>query len=165
MNLLLAYSASHRARLLHHPEPANRIAVYVKDVFPKLRHAVTTNEPVSISTLATAIMLASLEILSPGAFGFGIPWQTHLSIARQMVIARGGPTPIAAAQRGTRRVYFAGKPVKTPTYARDALRAGNRIEGPALIEEHASTTVVLPGDRLRVDEFGNLMLDIAGRRR
>jgi N-methylhydantoinase A len=80
-------------------------------------------------------------------------------------IARGGPTPIAAAQRGTRRVYFAGKPVKTPTYARDALRAGNRIEGPALIEEHASTTVVLPGDRLRVDEFGNLMLDIAGRRK
>jgi N-methylhydantoinase A len=80
-------------------------------------------------------------------------------------IARGGPAPIAAAQRGTRRVYFAGKPVKTPTYARDALRAGNRIEGPALIEEHASTTVVLPGDRLRVDEFGNLMLDIAGRRK
>jgi hypothetical protein len=90
MNLLLAYSASHRARLLHHPEPANRIAVYVKDVFPKLRHAVTTNEPISISTIATAIMLASLEILSPGAFGFGIPWQTHLSIARQMVVARGG---------------------------------------------------------------------------
>jgi N-methylhydantoinase A len=55
--------------------------------------------------------------------------------------------------------------MKTPTYARDALRAGNRIEGPALIEEHASTTVVLPGDRLRVDEFGNLMLEIAGRRK
>jgi N-methylhydantoinase A len=80
-------------------------------------------------------------------------------------IARGGPVPIAAANRGTRRVYFAGKPMKTPTYARDALRAGNRIEGPALIEEHASTTVVLPGDRLRVDEFGNLMLEIAGRRK
>jgi N-methylhydantoinase A len=80
-------------------------------------------------------------------------------------IARGGPAPIAAAHRGTRRVYFAGKPMKTPTYARDALRAGNRIEGPALIEEHASTTVVLPGDRLRVDEFGNLMLEIAGRRK
>jgi N-methylhydantoinase A len=82
-------------------------------------------------------------------------------------IARGGRAPLAAAQRGTRRVYFAelGKSVKTPTFARDALRAGNRIEGPALVEEHASTTVVLPGDRLRVDEFGNLMLDIAGRRR
>ena len=91
MDLLLAYSASHRARLLHHPEPANRIAEYVKDVFPKLRHAVTSNEPITTSALATAIMLASLEILSPGAFGFGIPWQTHLSIARQMVVARGGP--------------------------------------------------------------------------
>jgi N-methylhydantoinase A len=82
-------------------------------------------------------------------------------------IARGGRDPVAAAQRGARKVYFAelGKSVKTPAFARDALRAGNRIEGPALIEEHASTTVVLPGDRLRVDEFGNLMLEIAGRRR
>ncbi|KIW03389.1 uncharacterized protein PV09_05596 [Verruconis gallopava] len=99
LNLLLAYSASHRARLLHHPEPANRIAVYAKDVFPKLRHAVTTNEPTSISTLATAIMLASLEILSPGAFGFGIPWRTHLSIARQMIVARGGPDAISRADK------------------------------------------------------------------
>ena len=49
------------------------------------------------------------------------------------------------------------------TYLRDALKAGNRIEGPALVEEHASTTVVLPGDRLRVDEFGNLVIEV-GRR-
>ena len=35
----------------------------------------------------------------------------------------------------------------TPAYARDALLAGNGIAGPALIEEHASTTVLLPGDR------------------
>jgi N-methylhydantoinase A len=53
--------------------------------------------------------------------------------------------------------------VATPTYLRDALKAGNRIEGPALVEEHASTTVVLPGDRLRVDEFGNLVIEV-GRR-
>jgi N-methylhydantoinase A len=44
------------------------------------------------------------------------------------------------------------------------LRAGNRIDGPALVEEHASTTVVLPGDRLRVDGFGNLDIEIARRK-
>jgi hypothetical protein len=36
LHLLLAYSASHRARLLCHPEPANRIALWVRDVFPSL---------------------------------------------------------------------------------------------------------------------------------
>jgi N-methylhydantoinase A len=52
-----------------------------------------------------------------------------------------------------------------PTYAREALLAGNRIDGPALVEEHASTTVVLPGDRLTVDDYGNLVIDIARSRR
>jgi N-methylhydantoinase A len=46
------------------------------------------------------------------------------------------------------------------TWKRDALKAGNRIAGPALIEEHASTTVVQPGDTVKVDSFGNLLITI-----
>jgi N-methylhydantoinase A len=82
-------------------------------------------------------------------------------------IAKGGRAPLATAQRGKRKVYFAelGKAVPTPAYARDALRAGNRIDGPALIEEHASTTVVLPGDKLQVDDFGNLVIEVGKRTR
>ena len=81
-------------------------------------------------------------------------------------IARGGRAPSASALRGKRSAHFTelGKTIATPIYARDELRAGNRIEGPALVEEHASTTVVLPGDRLRVDAFGNLDIEV-GRRR
>jgi N-methylhydantoinase A len=81
-------------------------------------------------------------------------------------IARGARTPPHPARRGRRSAYFAeiGKAVLTPTYARHALRAGNRIDGPALVEEHASTTVVLPGDRLTVDAFGNLDIEV-GRRK
>jgi len=80
-------------------------------------------------------------------------------------IGRGGRLPAASARRGKRRVYFAeiGRAAAAPTYARDGLCAGNRIEGPALIEEHASTTVLLPGDRLRVDDVGNLVVEV-GRR-
>jgi N-methylhydantoinase A len=70
-------------------------------------------------------------------------------------IARGGKQPLASANLGKRRAYF-GKHLPTPTFAREALRAGNVIAGPALIEEHASTTVVLPGDKMKVDAFGNL---------
>jgi N-methylhydantoinase A len=77
-------------------------------------------------------------------------------------IARGSRTPARAALRGTRQCWFGevGKAMATPEYDRSLLCAGNRIDGPALIEEHASTTVVLPGDRLTVDAFGNLDIEI-----
>lgn len=86
---MLAYSASHRARFLRHPEPSNRIAHWVRDVFPTLRHAL--NEPqekVTDSHLATAIMLLSLKIVSPNTFEVPITWQTHLKLARDLFVAR-----------------------------------------------------------------------------
>lgn len=72
-------------------------------------------------------------------------------------ISRGGAAPPKTARTGTRPVYFEGHGfVDTRTFARAALVAGSRIKGPALIEEHASTTVLMPGDALQVDRFGNL---------
>jgi N-methylhydantoinase A len=78
----------------------------------------------------------------------------------QEKIARGGRAPVAAASTGRRPVHFEGGFRPTPTYARSALVAGNRIAGPALIEEHASTTVLMPGDRLEVDAHGNLIIEV-----
>jgi N-methylhydantoinase A len=76
-------------------------------------------------------------------------------------ITVGGPQPQPEALRGTRAVFFAGAGfVDTPTYQRSALQAGNRIAGPALIEEHASTTVMHPGDNVEVDAFGDLIIAI-----
>jgi N-methylhydantoinase A len=77
-------------------------------------------------------------------------------------IAAGGSEPPDGAFRGTRAVYFAeaGRRVDTPTYDRAALLAKNRIAGPALIEEYASTTVVHPGDVVTVDAFGDLVIEI-----
>jgi len=75
-------------------------------------------------------------------------------------IARGGPSADAAA-RGRRTVYFSGfGSVDSQTYDRALLSAGNRIDGPALVEEHASTTVVWPQDKVEVDAFGNLHIEI-----
>jgi Fungal specific transcription factor domain len=93
LNLLLAYSASHRARLLSQPEPATRIAHWVQDVFPSLRHALDDAENIGVgvsdANLATAIMLTSLEIISPSAFGVSMPWQNHLNAARRIIRYRG----------------------------------------------------------------------------
>jgi N-methylhydantoinase A len=80
----------------------------------------------------------------------------------QEKIAVGKAAPEASAFTGTRPVFFTetNEFVPTKTFARVALLAGNAIEGPALIEEHASTTVVLPGDKLTVDPYGNLMIAV-----
>ncbi|KAL5121912.1 hypothetical protein ACEQ8H_000128 [Pleosporales sp. CAS-2024a] len=92
MHLLLAYSAAHRARMLKHAEPSNRIAVWVQDVFPKLRQNLVENaNDVSDNTLAAVIMMASLEIICSGTFEVPVSWQDHLTMARQMISARGGP--------------------------------------------------------------------------
>ncbi|KAK2798839.1 hypothetical protein FQN50_008700 [Emmonsiellopsis sp. PD_5] len=89
LNLLLAYSASHRARLLGHAEPSNRIAHWARHVFPTLRHALDDpQEKASDTSLATAIMLVSLKIICPSTFEVPIPWQTHLKLARELFISR-----------------------------------------------------------------------------
>ncbi len=77
-------------------------------------------------------------------------------------IAKGCAEPPTAASRGVRPVYFPelGRHAQTPAYQRALLVAGNRIAGPALIEEHASTTVVHPGDFAEIDAFGDIVIEI-----
>ena len=79
-------------------------------------------------------------------------------------VPEGGPEPDRAALSRRKPVYFGGL-VDTPVYLRDRLRAGNRIAGPALIEERASTTVLAPGDALEVDAAGNLLIAIGSEAR
>ena len=46
-----------------------------------------------------------------------------------------------------------------PVYDRDRLHAGNRIVGPAIVEQMDATTVVLPGMETRVEPYMNLILE------
>jgi N-methylhydantoinase A len=78
----------------------------------------------------------------------------------QEKVRRGSAAPPKAAFAGKRKASFDGKFRDTPTYKRAELLAGNRISGPALIEEHASTTVLMPGDKMVVDAWGNLVIAV-----
>ena len=83
----------------------------------------------------------------------------------QAKIKRGSATPPKAAFAGQRPVNLGERGFRsTPTFRRSGLLAGNRIKGPALIEEHASTTVLMSGDALTVDPYGNLLIAVAGAR-
>jgi hypothetical protein len=56
---------------------------------------------------------------------------------------------------GTRRVWFENTWHDTPIYRRESLAAGTALDGPAIIEQLDTTTVIEPGDRARVDALGN----------
>ena len=60
---------------------------------------------------------------------------------------------------GTRDVHFAGKAVSAKTYDRKLLIPGNLIEGPAIVEQLDSTTVIWPGQEATVDRQSNLILE------
>jgi N-methylhydantoinase A len=77
-------------------------------------------------------------------------------------VAQGAANPAPQAERGVRGVRFDydRPPVPTRVFERSGLLAGNVVRGPAAIEEAATVTLVAPDDRLEVDEWGNLMIEV-----
>jgi len=71
--------------------------------------------------------------------------------------ARGGAKPAR-----TRAVYLAEarKALPCPVYQRETLGAGDEIAGPALIQEHGTTTVLFAQDALTVAPSGELIITV-----
>ena len=63
------------------------------------------------------------------------------------------------ARSGARPVWFGGWR-ETPIYARERLRPGNRLAGPAVVEQMDSTAVILPGQEAEVDGYLNLVVHV-----
>jgi N-methylhydantoinase A len=62
----------------------------------------------------------------------------------------------------TRPVWFAAdEAAATPVFDRQSLCPGHVVTGPAVIDQLDATTIVFPGDRARVDGYGNLLLELA----
>jgi N-methylhydantoinase A len=60
-----------------------------------------------------------------------------------------------------RHVWFShARAAQTPIYDRARLSPGHVVAGPAIIEQFDSTTVLNRGDELRVDEAGNLLVEV-----
>ena len=65
-------------------------------------------------------------------------------------------------ERGKRPVTFDGEhqAVVSPIYLRSGFRPGDRLEGPAVIEELGATILLYPADKMQVNEFGHLVIEV-----
>ena len=66
-------------------------------------------------------------------------------------------------ERGKRPVLFDSgqQPLMSPIFLRDGFKAGDRLVGPAVIEEVGATILLYPGDKMEANEFGHLVIDVA----
>jgi N-methylhydantoinase A len=72
----------------------------------------------------------------------------------------------ASAQQGIDRheqVFFDGQWMPTPIYERRQLRAGQVIDGPAVIVQQDTTAVIEPNYRATVDGYSNLIIRATGK--
>jgi N-methylhydantoinase A len=98
-----------------------------------------------------------IELVNFCVSGFGLIERPDIP----KLAARGASTP---ARKSVRPVYFDGAFRDTPVYDRAVLPAGFRLEGPAVVEEFGSTTVVFPAQQLDVDPHGILIVRSAPAR-
>jgi N-methylhydantoinase A len=91
----------------------------------------------------------------------------RLGTVRLAATIRRPPLPAVAAAlsdgppkpRGEREILLDGRRWPAAVYDRADLRAGDRIEGPAIVEQDDTTVLIPSGWRARTDETGNLWLD------
>jgi N-methylhydantoinase A len=91
-----------------------------------------------------------IELVNLCVSGFGVIERPQMP---KLAPRAGKPEP-----KDHRAVYFGAAYVHTPVFDRATLAAGSRINGPAVVEEFGSTTVVFPGQSLEVDPHGILVI-------
>lgn len=109
-------------------------------------------------------------------YGYRMPEQTIEAVNLRLTVIVRRPVPPAwthVSRAGSvekalievRPVWFAGAGfVDTKVYRREQLPAGATFSGPVIIEQMDSTTVVPPDSTVRVDDIGNLFIDLDTKR-
>ena len=104
--------------------------------------------------------------------GFGVTLVAGLSyvsfredpVPVDLAIVMRGPLEVTInadgqSQVAKRNCIFAGAKHATPVHGRDALSEGAGVEGPAIIEEPSTATIVPPGWKVRAAQLGCLILE------
>ncbi len=96
---------------------------------------------------------ASLELVTARVSGIGVVDKVELE---RLAAGSGAESALI----GERDVYFEGTAHSSHVYERERLGAGDAVEGPAIVEQIDSTTVMPPGSSATVDELGNLVITV-----
>jgi N-methylhydantoinase A len=137
-------------------------------------HAVTVEVPGELfAKRDTAGIKARFDAVHQVRYGYASADENAEIVSLRLsvtgVIGKPSQMPIVAGKGTADAALITVRPVEfgvlgggidTPVYSRDKLAAGHTISGPALIQEYASTTVLAPGDKLSVDQFGNLDITV-----
>lgn len=98
------------------------------------------------------VMVASLRLIASASPAVTSEISPHTALARR-----------ALPDSEQRKVWFPGDAwVDAQVYDGTHLQPGDRLTGPALVEEATTTVVVRPGDELLVDRTGNFIIGLAG---
>src|SRR5205085_3376884 len=114
-----------------------------------------TLAPESLAAVTAAFEAAYRALYSRTPLGVAIEalnWRVVVSgpppdISIDAAVGPGPTTGGGAARKTARRAYFpeAGGYTETPVYDRYRLEAGVTLEGPVIVEERESTTIIGPG--------------------
>ncbi len=126
---------------------------------------------VSCDPNAPSAAIAAFHQLHAQRYGFSNPEKpVEIVNLRLRMTAQGEPwLPQQAAIipgdgqtacTGEQLMHFDGKSIPAKLYRRDLLTPGDSIQGPALIVEYTSATVLPPGCIARVDCYSNLVISI-----
>ncbi len=93
----------------------------------------------------------AVEIVNVGVEAIGVLTTPAI---KKVAVGKGA----GAARIGKQRVHFAHGTVATSIYDRALLGCGDRIDGPAILQQLDTTILMLPGQAGTVDAYGNLIV-------
>lgn len=131
---------------------------------------VTINVPADLIDSGTGLDAVLEDFHTTHDRLYGVRFDLPIELVALRVVATGatpavneappasGTTDPSEAVMETRKGFFKGAWQDTPHIDRDRLAAGARVEGPAIIRQYDTTTVLLADHHAIVDEQGNLLI-------
>jgi N-methylhydantoinase A len=123
-----------------------------------------------LDAAALARVRASFDEIYAARYGYANPAEAVETVTWKLTAVGGAPRVALAKAgagaggglKGRRRAWFpeTGGWTDCAVYDRYALVPGARLEGPAIVEERESTSVLPPGTSAAVDEYANLLVTL-----
>src|SRR5436190_7541339 len=125
-----------------------------------------------LDAAALARIRAAFDEIYAARYGYANPMEPVETVtwklaavggAPRIALAKAATRSVGESRKGTRRAWFPETRgwTECAVYDRYALAPGARLDGPAIVEEREATSVLPPGTSATVDEYANLIVEVA----